>query len=203
MRIIKSFILSIPYSIALVFLWFSISSILRIKPNPYVGKSIKAITSKDREDITLEDLTHMNRDQLVGVFHQLTTPEFEEMHGEFKALLLDSGSVIHRLCGDIYLNGIWGRWLTKAFEPVGKNHGHGYNSFRMPKDRVDENVIMAIVNWTIRTIKGALGLKEEEQIVRKMRNKTRIGDSIYDDKKSFHLEYHDYTPFPTLSLIHI
>jgi len=201
MRIIKSFILSIPYSIALVFLWFSISSILRIRPNPYVGKSIKAISGKDRDNITLEDLLHMNRDQLVGIFHQLPAPGFEEMHGEFKALILDVGNPLMQLNSDIYLNRLWGRWIAKAFEPAGENRGHGYNVFRVSeRAKTNEDVIPAYIDWTLRSLKDFFMGKADEKEVRIIRNKTRIGDSIYDNRKSFHLEYHDYTPFPTSTM---
>lgn len=134
--------------------------------------SIKEIASKNREDITIDDLLMMDNEQLVDLFHQLEAPEFEEMHGEYRAVLLDAGNIVKRSSSDFFLNSLWGRWLAKAFEPVGENYGHGYNSFRASKRR-----------------KG-------KDTVRIMRMKTRIGDSIYDTGKSFHLEYHDYNPFP-------
>jgi hypothetical protein len=200
MRIVKYLVLSALLSIASFIGWFSLTSVLRIKPSLYKGKSINDIAGKDTDDITLEDLQGMNKDQLIEIFHQLTAPEFKEMHGEFKATILNCGDVIRGIIADVFLNRLWGKWLTKSFEPIGETHGHGYNSFLVSQDKTDENVVLAIINWIYRSIKSLSGVEGHDKIVRIMRMKTRIGDSIYDARKSFHLEYHDYNLFPTSTM---
>ncbi len=113
------------------------------------------------------DLRFMNRDELVSVFRRLPAPSFEEMHGEFAATLLEQGSGAAFVRAEVALN-FKGRWLCKAFEPLGPNHGHGYNSFMTPRG-----------------------------VRRAVRMKTRVGPSKIpgDNGDSFHLEYADFNDF--------
>jgi hypothetical protein len=117
--------------------------------------------------ITAMELRFMTRDQLVSLFHRLPAPSFEEMHGEFAATLLEQGSGAAFVRAEVALN-FRGRWLCKAFEPLGPNHGHGYNSFMTPRG-----------------------------VTRAVRMKTRIGPTKIPGAggDSFHLEYADFNDF--------
>jgi len=109
----------------------------------------------------------MPRDALLDLYRRLRAPQFEEMHGEFAATLLDQGNALGYLQSALVVN-LKGRWLCKAFEPSGPNEGHGYNSF-----------------MTARGVRRA------------GRMRTRIGPSKLpgDTHDAFHLEYADFNNF--------
>lgn len=132
------------------------------QPTPALGtlpSSSKRISSLD--------LHMMTRDEVVALYHELEAPPFGEMHGEFAARVLDQGDARGYLLSAFVLN-VRGRWLCKAFEPIGPTHGHGYNSFMTPK-----------------------GVK------RSARMRTRLGPSKLpgDTNDAFHLEYADFNNF--------
>lgn len=141
--------------------------------------TIEAISDAVRsESVGAPALRMMNRQQLVGLYHQLERPAFDEMHGEYAASLLDQGSPLSNVLNGFAINAR-GTWLGKAFEPTGPNEGHGYNSFR-----------------------GRSG------VVRRFRMRTRIGPSKLegDERDAFHLEYADLNSFrsggPIGALLH-
>lgn len=117
--------------------------------------------------ITPTELRLMSLDDLVGLFHRLPAPAFEEMHGEYLATLLEQGSGSAFITACIALN-VRGRWLGKAFEPTARDEGHGYNTFMTPR-----------------------GIK------RSARMRTRIGSSKIpgEPNESFHLEYAPFNDF--------
>jgi hypothetical protein len=119
------------------------------------------------KQITALDLHMMPRDEVITLYRTLEAPPFEEMHGEFAARLLDQGTARDYLLSAFALN-VKGRWLCKAFEPTGPNHGHGYNSFMTPR-----------------------GVK------RSARMRTHLGPSKIpgDTKDAFHLEYAEFNSF--------
>ncbi|MGB5810777.1 MAG: hypothetical protein WBG86_09620, partial [Polyangiales bacterium] len=119
---------------------------------------------------TAADLRVMNRKDLVNLYHGLDAPRFDEMHGEFPASILDQGSLGSYLFGVFGVN-IKGRWLCKAFEPMGRNDGHGYNSFQT---RTGVRRI-----WRMRTRVGPSKLDHDDN----------------DDNDAFHLEYADFNSF--------
>ena len=131
--------------------------------SPIVERVTPSATARLRD----VDLWMMTREELIALFHRLPAPSFEEMSGEFAATLLEQGSGRAFIQACIALN-VKGRWLCKAFEPLGPNEGHGYNSFMTPR-----------------------GVK------RAARMRTRIGPSKIpgDDNDSFHLEYADSNDF--------
>ena len=118
-------------------------------------------------EIAALDLHMMPQADLIALYHELEAPPFEEMHGEFAARLLDQGTARAYLLSAFAVN-VKGRWLCKAFEPVGPTNGHGYNSFMTPR-----------------------GVK------RSARMRTRLGPSKIpgDSKDAFHLEYADFNSF--------
>ena len=127
----------------------------------------QVISPSTETPITAMELRFMTRDELVSVFHRLPAPDFEEMHGEFAATILEQGTGAAFITAQIACN-IKGRWLCKAFEPLGPNEGHGYNSFMTPRG-----------------------------VRRAVRMKTRIGPTKIpgDSGDSFHLEYADLNDF--------
>ena len=104
----------------------------------------------------------MTHGELVELFKTLPPPAFAEMHGEFRAVLLDQGGHIANWIGQASVHRMsGGRWLTKSFLPVGTNDGHGYNSFQA-----------------------------NEAVLRKIRMRTRVGPSLITGHgDAFHLEY--------------
>jgi len=133
-----SFLVKIPMRYILTALAAAGALALAARPgtNPYLGKSLQSIIPKDREAITVEDLRKLNRQQLVGIFHQLVSPEVGEMRGEYRAMLMDSGNAVNRFLSVLFLYLTWGMWMHKAFEPVSERHGHGYNTFLATLPRV-------------------------------------------------------------------
>ena len=113
------------------------------------------------------DLRMMSNTQVLDLYRRLQAPAFEEMHGEFAASMLDQGSRFQNLRSRFVVN-FQGLWLCKAFEPLGENSGHGYNSFRGP-----HGVFYA------------------------SRMRTRVGPSKLpgDDGDAFHLEYAELNDF--------
>lgn len=193
---LKSLILSITTFPAMLYGWFVVSSFMKTAKNPWLGRSIASLTGKNLEDIGLEDLLTLTRDQLITVFHTLPAPPFDEMRGEYKAVPLDCGGALRQLLADVTLHRLWGKWQGKSFEPLGVNHGHGYNTFRVGRANRDERALPAGMHALARPVLNYLLGTGEEETIRIIRMKTRGGASIYDNSPSFHLEYHDYTPFP-------
>jgi len=177
-----------------------LSIIARPRVNPYLGKSLQAIIPKDREAITVEDLKKLNRQQLVGVFHQLISPEVSEMRGEYRAMLLDSGNAVNSSLSTLFLYFTWGIWRHKAFEPLSQRHGHGYNTFLTALPKVPENVFLAGAASLAGLVRSAFGSSAPQRMVRMMCNKTFIGPSVFDLRTSFHLVYKDYNSFYTSTM---
>jgi hypothetical protein len=188
------------YLIAVIAAAGFLSILARPRVNPYLGKSLQAIIPKDREGITLEDLQKLNRQQLVGVFHQLVSPEVSEMRGEYRAMLLDSGNAVNRFLSMLFLYFTWGMWLHKAFEPLSERHGHGYNTFLTTLPKVPENVFLAGAASLSGLVRSAFGSSAPQRMVRMMCNKTFIGPSVFDRRTSFHLFYKDYNSFYTSTM---
>ena len=197
-----SFLVKIPMRYILTALAAAGALALAARPgtNPYLGKSLQSIIPKDREAITVEDLRKLNRQQLVGIFHQLVSPEVGEMRGEYRAMLLDSGNAVNRFLSVLFLYFTWGMWMHKAFEPVSERHGHGYNTFLATLPRVPENVFAAGAASLFGIVKAAFGSSSPQRMVRMMCNRTFIGPSRFDRRASFHLVYSDYNSFYTSTM---
>ncbi len=197
-----SFLVKIPTRYLLAALAATGALALAARPgaNPYLGKSLQSIIPKEREAITVEDLRKLNRQQLIGVFHQLVSPEVGEMRGEYRAMLLDSGNAVNRFLSVLFLYFTWGMWQHKAFEPFSERHGHGYNTFLTTLSRVPENVFLAGAASLLGLVKAFLGSHAPQRMVRMMCNKTFIGPSRFDGRTSFHLVYKDYDSFYTSTM---
>jgi hypothetical protein len=106
-----------------------------------------------------DDVLRMPARSLVERFHELPAPTLEEMHGEYRATLLDQGRRLTNVVGHAMVN-LPGRWWGKAFAPLSSEGGHGYNRFE---------------RWG--------------RPVRALRMRTFLGPSHIDGGASFHLDY--------------
>jgi hypothetical protein len=173
----------------------------RPRPNPYMGKALKAIINKDRKDITYEDLQKLSRQQLIAVFHQLVSPETEEMQGEYRAAVLDTGNAINRFLAHFTLYCIWGEWMHKAFEPLTGKDGHGYNTFSTCLPEVHENAYRALLDRFLHVLRHVfVGNGCQARTIRIIRNQTHVGPSMFDNRTSFHLVYRPYNDFPVSTM---
>lgn len=182
--------------------WFAVLLLLMFlscrRPNPYMGQALGSIIPKDREEITRDDLLKLDRRQLAGVFHQLVSPEAREINGEYRAMLLDSGNAFNRFLSMFTLYFIWGTWTHKAFEPLGDRHGHGYNIFQTDLPCAPENIFHALALRIAQVLK--LRKTTQVQTVRIIRSTTHVGDSMFDNRTSFHLVYKNYNDFPVSTM---
>jgi hypothetical protein len=76
-------------------------------------------------------LLDLGFDDLMRLFYQLDAPTMFDMHGEYSARLLAQRSLldaipVHML---LYTPFVLGTWQCKAFRPVTKERGRGYNTF--------------------------------------------------------------------------
>ena len=78
----------------------------------------------------MHDILRLSAEELLALFRTLEAPGFEEMHGEFAALLLRQPSAPAALSGYLTCyNPLYpGHWLAKAFRPVNDARGRGYNT---------------------------------------------------------------------------
>lgn len=159
--------------------------------------AIEEYLGKPLEDYRYEDLMKLSRKQLMDLFGQLDAPAMSEMHGEYRAALLDLGPTINTLLGWLYLYFTWGTWQHKAFEPLGENNGHGYNTFITTQNRLYENYFFASLMKVVSIVRSLFRFSSPQRLARIMLNKTSIVSSVFDGRPSFQLSYRDYNTFWT------
>jgi len=159
--------------------------------------AIDNIMGKDLKDFSYEDLMKLKRKQLMELFFLLDAPAMSEMRGEYRAALLDSGYIINNLLATLYLHFTWGDWQHKAFEPLGPQHGHGYNTFITTQSKLYENYFVAVFMRIMSIICSLFRLHNPRRMARIMLNKTSIVSSVFDARPSFQLSYRDYNTFYT------
>jgi hypothetical protein len=81
--------------------------------------------------VSEHDLLAMDTTALMALFATGTAPTLASMHGEFAARLLAQPNELAQRIGELTVNNplMPGRWLCKAFRPVSKDRGRGYNAF--------------------------------------------------------------------------
>lgn len=77
------------------------------------------------------DLRHLSTGEALDLFRTLEAPTVAEMHGEYAARLLRQPGVIAQVLGHGLLSNPVMPWLCKAFRPVDRETGRGYNTFRI------------------------------------------------------------------------
>ncbi|MDY6905573.1 MAG: hypothetical protein SWH61_12910 [Thermodesulfobacteriota bacterium] len=152
---------------------------------------------KHLENYTYEDLIPLTRKQLMGLFRELDAPDMAEMHGEYRAALLDSGHIVSRFLSWWYLYATWGAWQHKAFEPLGQDHGHGYNTFLTTEARLYENYFVASIMKAVSILKAFFRMNYAQRLARVMLNQTAMVTSVFDGRPSFQLSYRPYNTFFT------
>ncbi len=149
------------------------------------------------QNFRFEDLLNLNRKQLMELFFQLEAPSMSEMRGEYRAFLLDSGHIVNMFLARLYLHFTWGNWQHKAFEPLDRAHGHGYNTFIATQSKLYENYFAAVFMKIAGLACSLFRLNNPRRMARIMLNKTSIVVSVFDGRPSFQLSYRDYNTFFT------
>lgn len=152
---------------------------------------------KDLKDVRYEDLMKLNRKQLMALFHELDAPSMSEMKGEYRAALLDSGYILNLFLARLYLHFTWGNWQHKAFEPLGENHGRGYNTFITTQRKLYENFFLQFLMKIIAVLLSLFRMSHPQRMARIMLNRTSIVSSVFDGRPSFQLSYRDDNTFFT------
>jgi hypothetical protein len=118
-------------------------------------------------DWTVEDLKALKQNELMELYLTLPCPSMQEMEGEFRGHLLDTGKfwLIKKPLAYFALNSSLnkGKWLGKGFTMTTEGEGHGYNSYQ-----------------------------RFGKISHVFPMKTKIGKSIFDGKDDFELDYTAY-----------
>jgi hypothetical protein len=93
----------------------------------YKGQSIEQILGVPAEKATAEDITRLSRAEVMQLFYAAPAPRYDEMKGEYLALMPGSG--ILGPASKLYVAYLFGpgKWEGKAFSPA---EGSGYNIFR-------------------------------------------------------------------------
>ena len=80
----------------------------------------------------IRDIKSMRTGKLLELFKTLDAPDLEEMNGEYGASVLRQRNVLLSVAGPVSISNpaYPGKWLCKAFRPVGENRGRGYNAFK-------------------------------------------------------------------------
>lgn len=160
-------------------------------------ESVECFKGKALKDFGYEDLMKLNRKQIMELFSQLDAPAMSEMKGEYRAAMLDSGYIVNSILAKHYLHFSWGSWQYKAFEPLGKDKGHGYNTFITTQSRLYENYFIALFMKILSIVHSFFRLNNPQRLARIMLNKTSIVSSVFDGRPSFQLSYRDYNTFFT------
>jgi hypothetical protein len=116
---------------------------------------------------TRENIMELNREEVFELWKQCPAVSMTEMVGEFDGLIPNAGNpeAQKRTAEVMYNeNSRTGYWLGKAFWPLSKTKGDGYNRYRHPGGRIEY--------W--------------------MRFGTEIGTSLIDGKPSLMMYYGAY-----------
>jgi len=119
------------------------------------------------EKWTKEKVLDLTRENVIELWKQCPAAEMTELIGEFTGLVPNAGDEERqkRTAEVMYNeNGRLGYWMGKAFWPVSKTRGDGYNMWRRPGGKVD----------------------------RYMRFATEMGASLIDGKPSLIMYYGAY-----------
>ena len=119
------------------------------------------------QEWTRENIMELTRDEVIELWKQCPAVEMTELVGEFDGLIPNAGDEERqkRTAEVMYNeNSRTGYWLGKAFWPLSKTRGDGYNRYRWPGGRIE----------------------------RYMRFGTEMGTSLIDGKPSLIMHYGAY-----------
>ncbi|HUV44580.1 MAG TPA: hypothetical protein VMW13_07105 [Dehalococcoidales bacterium] len=119
------------------------------------------------EQWTKEKLMELSREEVIELWKQCPAVEMTELVGEFEGVIPNAGDEERReRTAEIMYNenSRTGYWLGKAFWPISKTKGDGYNRYRWPGGKIE----------------------------RYMRFATEMGTSLIDGKPSLMMYYGAY-----------
>ena len=97
------------------------------------------ISTKEKK-WTRENIMELNREQIFELWKQCPAAEMTELVGEFDGLIPNAGDEERqRRTAEIMYNenSPQGYWLGKAYWPLSKTKGDGYNRYRRPGGRIE------------------------------------------------------------------
>ncbi|OZD06557.1 hypothetical protein CH275_10090 [Rhodococcus sp. 06-235-1A] len=92
--------------------------------------------------ISVDALKQSSTEQLLVLFATLGSPTIEEMNGEYPATLLAQPNVFASALGAVSVGNPLAPWQAKAFRPVDRATGRGYNTFRRSNQIVQRNPML-------------------------------------------------------------
>lgn len=134
------------------------------KGGKYDGRSMEKILGVLPEKATLDDLRKLSKADIFQLYYAASAPSFQDLKGEYAAVTIDVGIMAS---GAAYFTHHFfgpGHWEGKAFTPMNNDKGYGYNIFE----------------------------DTDGKIYRTRKMDTGIGQSDYDDKPAFKLNYGAY-----------
>ena len=127
--------------------------------------SVENVLGKDPRSATLNDFNRLSWQGVLRLFHAAPAPGLEDMDGEYRAAIVGAG--VFAPLASFFTHTFFGPgpWQGKAFKPLGRNRGEGYNLFG------------------------------EEPFSRTRRFDTSIAPSRFDGRPSFCLDYGPHNRF--------
>jgi hypothetical protein len=134
------------------------------KGGKYDGRSMEKILGVPPGKATIDDIKKLSKAEVFQLFYAASEPSFQELKGEYIAATIDVG--IMATSAGYYTHHFFGpgRWEGKAFNPIEKDKGYGYNIFK----------------------------DTEGKIYRTRKMDTEIGLSTQDGKPAFKINYSAY-----------
>ncbi len=131
------------------------------------GRTVDEILGVKAEHATVADIDKLSKSEVKQLFYAADAPVFTKIKGEYKAKMVPAG-ILYKVT-EFYAHNLMGpgHWEAKGFYPFEKRKGQGYNMFTLRTDG-------------------------ESKSIRTLRMDTFMGNSIFDDKESFHLVYEAY-----------
>jgi hypothetical protein len=154
---------------SLIFISFALTGInILQKGGDHDGRSIEQLLGRHADQAIVKDVLQLSKPEIMQLFYAAPAPDLSSLKGEYKAKTLPVG--IMAPAADFFTHHFFGpgHWEGKAFLPLAKNKGWGYNLF-------------SVSDQTGR-----------QHTARERRMDTFIGKSEIDDKDSFHLLYEAY-----------
>lgn len=162
MKALKNILIVVGVLILLCFVVTGIN-ILQ-KGGKYDGRSMEKILGVLPQKATIDDIKKLSKADVFQLYYAASVPSFQDFKGEYAAATVDVG--IMATSAGYYTHHFFGpgHWEGKAFYPLEKDKGYGYNIFKDASGKIHRT--------------------------RKM--DTQIGPSDYDGKPAFKLNYGAY-----------
>ena len=100
---------------------------------------------------TRENIMELNREEVIELWKKCPAAKITELVGEFDGLIPNAGDEERGKATSEFMydeNSRTGYWLGKAFWPLSKTKGDGYNRYRRPGGRIENYVRFATETGT-------------------------------------------------------